>query len=627
MSLVQFRGFATKGILKDPFPYQLANDAFSGGSNVRFHANRAERAPVFKTYLDALPEAPVYATNRQSSSGNDQVFTIAASGTIRQITAGAAVTATPAYALYPTITNAGMGYLEGSPPAVTVSAPPTGAGSRTAVATASVNAAAEVINIVFQDVGAGYTSAPTLTLAAPPSTANAPVTATATCSWVAYAPSAGKSAWTSTFLGDVAYLNNPGGLPYFCGPSSATFSPLPDWHQDWSCRSMRAYGDYLLALNVTKATGAVPSMVKWSDLTLAGLPPDSWDADDFTTSAGENVLEELLTPLVDGAPMRSIFILYSEDQIFSMAANGTQEIFSFSRLFGDGGLIAPNCVVEVEGVHYCFGPKDIYRHDSVSKASILDGRNRDYVYNNLDVSKTETFFAFYSQQFASIFFCYVDSSSGDAAYQGTPYPNRAAVFDLTANTWSFVDLPNCSAGFVTSIDTGVYYAAIPNTTTYATWTGTYADLGGRFTETPVFSSVAFSGAGVNSRILAYDFINKGVQGGLTALPEVNPAAWLERTGIALDTEGSDLTTYKTVRRVYPQIGTFTPAPMQLQFGASQTPSGAITWGALLNFDPSSQYKVDLRLGGRYLAFRIVAPSIVDFAVAGFDADITSAGRR
>lgn len=621
MSLVQFRGFAGKGIIKDPAPYQLGLDAFSGGANVRFHANRAEAAPVFKTAANNITPYPFFVAPNSPASSAVSSFLMADDGSVEQLSSGLTQTITPPYLLFPSVAIGGAGYLEGSPPAVTVSPPATGT---SATAVTSVNSAGQVVNIVIVDPGSGYTSAPTLTIAAPPGTATSPVQATATCVWAAVTPAVNTStAATSTALGDVTFLNRPDLFPMYYGPSSTTLQMLPDWRQDWSCRSLRSYGDYLIAMNVTKTTGTVAQMVKWSDLTLAGQPPMSWDANDLTTSAGENVLEDLDTPLVDGAPLRSVFILYSQDSIYEMAQNGTSLIFNFSRLFGDGGLIAPNCVAEVDGIHYCFGASDIYQHDGVSKSSIVDIRNRDYVFNNIDHAKTERFFVYYSQQLKCVFFCYVDIS-GDAAFQGTDYPNRAAVYDITAQTWSFIDLPNCVSAYTLSVDAGVRWSSLPNAQTWSTWTGTWAQQNGQFTETPVFASRAFSGLFTASRLLAYDFITKGIQEGMTANPEVNAPAVLERTGVDLDTEGSDLTTYKMVRRVYPLVS---GGPVLVQFGAAQTPSGAVSWSPTITYDPVTQYKIDFRKGGRYLAFRVTAPLLTDFSVAGFDADITSAGRR
>ena len=75
------------------------------------------------------------------------------------------------------------------------------------------------------------------------------------------------------------------------------------------------------------------------------------------------------TAIVDGAVLGSNFIIYSSDSIFLMEFVGGQFIMNFRKLFTDAGLINQNCVVEVEGKHYCFGPADIYVHDGTTKQS------------------------------------------------------------------------------------------------------------------------------------------------------------------------------------------------------------------------------------------------------------------
>ena len=104
--------------------------------------------------------------------------------------------------------------------------------------------------------------------------------------------------------------------------------------------------------------------------------PDSWDETDTTKSAGTNDLVGMKTGIVDGAVLGSNFIIYSSDSIFLMEFVGGNFIFNFRKLFTDEGLISQNCVVEVEGKHYCFGPADIYVHDGTTKQSIRAERSR-----------------------------------------------------------------------------------------------------------------------------------------------------------------------------------------------------------------------------------------------------------
>jgi len=540
MAIVQFRGLAQQGILRDPSPYDLPLTAWSGGMNMRFHANRAERAPAFKTAY-APSDLPVYIFARRPANSSDNLFYVTPSGSIKQFQSGQVWDVSP-----PSASLAGT-----------------------------------------------------------------------------------EQAFTATGLGDVSYINSPASQPYYFGPDSTAFAALPGWDTTWSCRSMRAFSDYLVALNVTKGAQTVTNMVKWSDLTLAGQPPGSWDADDQTTNAGENVMEELTSPIVDGCAMRSVFIIYASDQAWQMAQIDNQEIFQFSRLGIDGGLIAPNCVEEVNGIHYCFGLTDIYRHDSLTQASLCDGQNRDYIFGTLNRKLSEQFFTLYSPEHREVIFCY-NTMDPDAKWQGATGCNRAAVYSLTSGTWSFLDLPNVTAGCVVSLNSGTTYASYDSqaNVTYATLTGSYLDLSGTHDDNVVFSSEALSGSISSSRLVAYDFINNGALPQYAAEAECNAPAVLQRIGLDLDTIGSDLTTYKQVRRVYPQMGSSSATtPTTIAVGGSNSPSGMVSWSAALSFDPTSQYKVDVRIGGRYLAFQVTVSALCDFSISGFDADVVSAGRR
>ena len=45
------------------------------------------------------------------------------------------------------------------------------------------------------------------------------------------------------------------------------------------------------------------------------------------------------------------------------------------------------------------------------------------------------------------------------------------------------------------------------------------------------------------------------------------------------------------------------------------------------FTPSTDYKIDTRLAGRYLNYEIRETAGKDFSVSGFDMDILTTGRR
>jgi hypothetical protein len=541
MSILPFRGLAQRGILSDPSPYQLDLDAFSRGSNIRFHSNRAMRSPIWRELFETDSTfRPAHVTSYKPSTGFDLIISASDSGQIRQFASGVITDLTPA------------GFVAPSTP----------------------------------------------------------------------------QAYNSTLLGDVLYINRPSAVPLYYGPSSTAFALLPNWDPTWTTRSLRAYSDFLVALNVTKGPQTNPSMVKWSDLTLAGLPPGSWNAADPTTNAGENILEDLDSPLVDSCVMRGINVLYSTDQVWSMTADGSQAVFEFARLFSDGGLMAPNCVVEVEGKHYVFGPYDIYVHDGTTKQSLVDNRNRDYIFRNLNLKKSEVCFAAYMPNLDEIVFGY-NSGDADAAFPGVTcdFANKGAVYNIPGDTWSFIDLPNVCSITHTNITSTLEYAS-PRTATlsYATIGGSFYDQDSGFDQHPVCGSAAIPGLFTVSRIGGYDFMNKGSLA-YAFSPEMNAPAYLERTGMALDQVGSDLTTYKALRRIYPLVSIFDNVPVTIEVGGSLTPSGAVSWLPPVTFDPVTQYKVDVTKGGRYLALRFTVTQPCDFEIAGFDADIYQGGNR
>ncbi|RUT24159.1 hypothetical protein C0V97_12505 [Asaia sp. W19] len=535
MALVQFRGLSGAGIVSDPNPAELGLNAWSSGANVRFHANKAERAPVLKTAVP-LTAAPSYVFSYRPASLNDMIISVSTSA-ITHVSSGDAVDLTP---------EAGASYSPGA-------------------------------------------------------------------------------AFTSTALGDVTYLNQPSAVPLYFGPQSGRFETLPGWDPSWSCRSLRNYGDYMIALGVTKGAQSVPQMFKWSDLTLAGQPPGSWDANDATTNAGENVIEDLTSPIVDGCALKDAFVVYASDQAILVTQTGDQLVFAFTRLGIDGGLIAPNCVVEVAGGHYCFGTSDIYFHDGTTQRSICDGVSRDFIFGTLNRKLAEACFTIYSPVHKEILFCYATTDPA-APWSGLGC-NRAAVYSLTSQTWSYLDLPNVCSGSLVSVDQSPTYARYDSDgPTYATTSDTYLGLDGSHSDNVIFGS-ASTGTISESRVLAYDFANKGSLPNLAIEADCNSSAYLQRIGLDLDTQGSDLATYKNVRRVYPQSVMYAETPVTITLGGSNTPAGPLKWAAPVTFDPTTQYKVDTLIGGRYLSYRFEVDAPVDFEVVGFDADVVSAGRR
>lgn len=639
MTIVPFRNLAQLGILADPNPYELPPNAWSSGLNVRFAAGRAMRAPTWKLVQDALPFTPISAAAYLPTTMTDAVIMADITGRLWQYVNGTVTEVTPSGVASVSITSGGSGYAASSTTiAVTFSA---ATGQTAATGTATSNSSGVITSVQIAKPG-NYpvgTTAPTITFPA------ATTTATGTVN-LQFAEQNVLPFYSSCYLGEVLYVNNPAYAPVYITTSMSEFQPMPYWNSGWYCSSLRSFGDYLVALNVTKGGVQYPTMFKWSDTVLAGGPPDSWDSTNAATNAGENILEALESPIIDGLALRSAFVIYATNQVWLAEQTGTALIFNFSRIFTDGGIISRNCVVEVNGKHYVFGPYDIYVHDGVTKQSLAENRVKEFIFSNLNNSYSDRFFVTNMPQTNEILFAYV-SADTPIAFPSTTGCNRGAVYNYAEDTWGFVDLPNVLGMGLADMNPSLTWSTAPSTMTWGNIGGTWYSSTDPYRVQIFGVQSALPGYVPNSRVLTYDFVDKGT-GTFSFLPDSNAQAFLQRVGLDLDGANltqntkiaasngamsytnespSNLETYKIVKRVLPQITMFGNQPVTVTVGAQITPSGPVNWGVANQFNPQTDYKVDYRGGGRYLAFYMAETNPADFEVSGFDADIGTAGSR
>lgn len=433
---------------------------------------------------------------------------------------------------------------------------------------------------------------------------------------------------TATSLANVQYINREDHVPLYRTPSMSNFASLVNWPSGFKCKSLRSFGDFLIALNTQEGVTEFPTRVRFSNIALANNAPDSWDETDTTKSAGFNDLVEMDTPIVDGASLGSNFLIYSASQVWLMEFVGGTFIFNFRKLFNDVGIMNTNCVVEVAGKHYVFDQNDIYTTDGVSRQSIVDGRIKDYIFNGIDSTSSGRCFVQYDPQREEIYFCY-KTADDMAEFTNGEGCNRAAVYNYINNTWSFLDLPNVYFGSTANVDTVATYDSVPASAIYSTYGGTYASQDSGFTRHVLMASQQDTADGLTSaRIYGLDGIN---QDSLLSQPlntSATKAPFLERIGIDLDESGLPLTGYKNIRRIAPQFSTVAAnKDFNVTFGAADFPNNVPSYETTQTYDSSLDYKIDSRASGRYLSYKIQTPDNKDFAISGFDFDVVSTGRR
>jgi hypothetical protein len=213
-----------------------------------------------------------------------------------------------------------------------------------------------------------------------------------------------------------------------------------------------------------------------------------------------------------------------------------------------------------------------------------------------------------------------------ALYTGGTKCNRAAVYNYKEDNWSFQDLPNVVSGSEANIN---------SVTSYATATQTYADIGGSYHDqespygrNPLVVSLADADAGTSvSKVYGLDLVDRGSLS-QSLDTTVSPEFLLERVGIDLDDAGIPLSGYKVVSRLYPQVSTpNSDGTFSFTFGAADTPNASPNYSTSVTFNALTDYKVDTRMSGRYLSYKMTSSTLKDFAFSGMDAELVVTGRR
>jgi hypothetical protein len=437
-----------------------------------------------------------------------------------------------------------------------------------------------------------------------------------------YVNSSAEATWTDCSLGGVCYVNRSDRVPWGLIPGASLFTTLTGWSSTWTAKILRSYNSALVALNITKSGVNSPTMVKVSDIvTDPSINPSTWDQTDTTANAVENNLTEMKGAIVDAAVLGDSLIIYGTSQNWIMRADGSENVYSFDRLPFDGGAINANCSVEVNGQHYVFGPNDCYKHDGLSKVSVIDGKNRTHLYGTMNASKASHFFVVHNPNLETISFNYVGQDAY-TAFSGGVGCNRAAVLHVPTGIWTFDDTPFVHAGVISgiSINSPTWATA---TATWDTVGGTWQDLEDGFKKAPVYVGEANATIGLSDALYVSDPYGKGSVVSAPVDTVATAAMYLERTGIDLDEVNADLRGYKHILSIYPQGRLDADAtPMEFSFGVADSfGEDPPVWTDYQTYDARNDYKLDFDTGGRYLAMRMRYTDYKTVSLSGIDLDV------
>lgn len=256
-----------------------------------------------------------------------------------------------------------------------------------------------------------------------------------------------QNAWTSTLLSGIPILN-PGNEvdppQRWDLDTTHRFQQLDNWPAATFCKAMRAYKNFLVALNVTKSGTNFPFMVKWSSPADPGGVPATWNEADPTQDAGEYDLAEGGDYVIDGLQLRDTFMIYKQQSVWRMDYTGGPYVFSFRKVLGVSGAMNRNCIVEVDGFHFVLTGSDVVVHDGQSATPVLDKVARRALFQDMDVAYNDRAFVFKNPFLNEVFVCYVSI--------GSTVPNKALVWNYRDRTVSYRDIPNLNHAAYGPID-------------------------------------------------------------------------------------------------------------------------------------------------------------------------------
>ena len=417
----------------------------------------------------------------------------------------------------------------------------------------------------------------------------------------------GAFQWNGTNIGGIPVLNNGQDVPQYWPSFVGTthMANLLNWPSTLRCRVIRAFGPYMMALNLTDTSVLKPYDVRWSHPADPGNVPPTWDITDPTHNAGQVSLSDVDSGIIlDGMSLQGKFYVYKENSVWRFRNVGGQFIFDEDAFLENIGLLATRCVaVTGDGQrHFFVGQDNIYTHDGNSAKPLLDTRTRRYLFNQVDPGNYANSFVFVNSTRREGWFCYPGI--------GIIQPNRALIvnYDTLATTESDVDWQAAAVGTIQFMGSTTW-ASDP-----LTWAG---------------ESTPWDTSSRRKILLCKPTATRLEQFDLgTTRDGTSFTGLIQRTSLGIVGRNrktgdwiTDFETRKMVHRVWPKMS---GAPVQIRIGGQEVPGGPVNWSPAVSFNPLTQKWVDLTAEGAALSIENSGSG--GWKLDGYKLDLVTAGR-
>lgn len=427
--------------------------------------------------------------------------------------------------------------------------------------------------------------------------------------------------WTGGMFGGLLVLNNGVDAPQIWNGAAANLLTL-DWEtgvstwlsKTYSCKAMRPYKSFLVALDLDYNGTRHPQRVQWSNITAAGAHPSSWDDTDDTVEAGYTDLIKGGGYVVDCLELGGTNIIYRAESTHTMDYNpNSSNIMDFDRLPFDRGIMGRGCAAEFLDMHAVFTRDGIIAHDGRTiKHYITNQRMRKWIAGKIDPDTFERSFIVPQYKEDEIWFCFPE--------QGASFATIVIIWNYHNDTLVIKDLPSA-----THISHG---AVDPNVDDSWAVTGTWEDQGeadwDKVLYKPMQNNLLMATNESTLKLYQMDetFQNDGA----------NQTCWIERLSLPLSVtkDGQpvlDPTNTKNIGRLWPIMTGTEGGEIQFKIGSQETPADPVTWSETKTFTIGADRYLDFSIDYNYLSIQILSSSNIKWRLTDLIADIVDTGNR
>jgi len=420
--------------------------------------------------------------------------------------------------------------------------------------------------------------------------------------------------WTGCMLGQYFVSANRAGFPEYwvSAIEQAALKPLPfDANRSWEdvglgCAVMRSHKNFLIAMNL-KGSEDSPGGYRISTAADIDALPFTWDEGDRSAIAVRAQIGSDSGEILDGLTLRDNFIIYSEDAINVLTYNANSEFYWTRReLSTTKGLLGLNCVVDIEGNHYFITrDADIVMFDGIHVTSILYNRLAKRLLANINTDESSSSFAVVNHRMKEVWFCVPELDS--------PTPNVGYVYNYVDRTWSIRDMP---VNMVFSD-----YGTLPVTEDVSEETIGIWD----FTQSS-WANIEFAWGAEKRYVTEYILAGVDTDGTVRL---IDPQGTIDEDGFNTEIIRTDYPleghpTNNTIVRIYPQAS---GSAFNFEIGSQQYAGGPVAWNAPITFDPGHDRKIDSRVTGELMCWRIRSIDKNRFTFSGMTLEYVPAGLR